>query len=439
MKVDRLSDEVSKVEPFLSGHKTHVLLMCFLVYAFNYIDRQILIILAEPIRLEFGLKDWQIGFLTGTVFALFYAVLGIPVARLADRWHRVNIITISLTIWSMMTALCAFTTSFAQLAAARMGVGIGEAGGSPPAVSLLASYFPPKQRSTAMAIFALGPTVGLLIGFILGGWVNEIYGWRVALLVVGLPGLLLALLVKLTVKEPPREQSGGVEIEVVSLKETIRTLASIKTIRLVNVAAVAAGFTVYGFMVWTPVYLIREFGMTTGEVGTAVGLVAGLAGSAGVFLGGFLSDYFSRGGTREWQMRIPAITTLLFFPLILLVLNASTATGAIICMIPAYAVALAYTGPTWAALQICPPNMRAMSAAISLFLINLIGLGLGPQLVGIISDVMNDGVGSTGLRYAIGITGSVTVIASLFYYLASRSLPMDTAKAEQEWREAKAD
>ena len=153
------SDEIS-IEPFLSGHKVSVLFLLFLVYTFSFIDRQILVILAEPIKAEFGLKDWQLGFLTGTAFALFYATLGIPVARLADRWHRVNVIAISLTLWSAMTALCAATNNFVQLAAARIGVGVGEAGGSPPAVSVLSSYFHRKQRSTAMGIYALGPTVG---------------------------------------------------------------------------------------------------------------------------------------------------------------------------------------------------------------------------------------------------------------------------------------
>ena len=401
--------------------------MLFLVYTSNYVDRQILIILAEPIKAEFGLKDWQLGFLTGTAFALFYATLGIPIARLADRWHRVNIIAISLTIWSIMTALCAVTTNFIQLAAARIGVGIGEAGGSPPAVSLISNYFHRKQRSTAMGIYSLGPTVGILIGFVVGGWVNELYGWRVALLVVGIPGVILAVLVKLIVKEPDREIPPSLDgaNSIPPLGRSLAILFSIETFRWVNLAATAAAFTIYGFMVWVPIYLIRHFGLTTGEVGTAIGLIAGFAGSAGVFLGGYMADFFSKYDNR-WQMRLPALTTLIFLPLMLFVLNAATAKVAIFLLVPTYMLALAYTGPTWAILQtVSPLNMRALAAAILLFLVNFIGLGMGPQSIGILSDILQSGAGTSGLRFAIGVAGVGSLVASFCFYLASKSMKED--------------
>jgi predicted MFS family arabinose efflux permease len=410
-------------------HERYVLFLLFLVYTFNYVDRQVLIILAEPIKSEFKLKDWQLGFLTGTAFALFYATLGIPIARFADRLNRVNIIAASLTIWSSMTAACAVTTNFAQLALARVGVGVGEAGGSPPAVSLLASYFDRSQRSTAMSIYSLGATVGILLGFVIGGLINVRFGWRAAFLAAGLPGIVLAALVKWTIREP-RAEPGGNAIESTSAEpigKTLRTLYSIETCRLLNAAAVAAGITVYGFMVWTPVLLIRRFGLTTGEVGTAIGLIAGIAGSAGVFLGGLSADHFAKADQRR-QLWVPAATSLLFWPLILVAVNAATARTAFICLVPAYGVALAYTGPTWAVLQsVTPPQMRAMAAAILLFLVNLIGLGMGPQLIGIISDVLRSGAATTGLRHAIEIVCSASMLASLFFYLASRSLASDLA------------
>lgn len=413
--------EEPSTSPLFEGHKARVLLLLSLVYTFNYVDRQILIILAEPIKAEFGLKDWQLGFLTGTAFALFYATLGIPIARLADRWHRVNIVAISLAVWSTMTALCALTMNFVQLAAARIGVGVGEAGGTPPAVSVLSDYFNERQRATAMGIYQLGSTVGILIGFVAGGWVNQLYGWRVAMLVVGLPGILLALAVKLMVREPTRTVAAGADA-ILPFGPTIRTLVAIRTFRWVNLAAVAAGFTVYGVMVWTPVYFIREFGLTTGEVGTAIGLIAGIAGSAGVFLGGYLADAFAKVD-RRWLARLPALTTLLFVPCVLLVVNAASAKAALILMVPTYILALAYTGPTWAVLQtVSPPQMRAIAAAILLLLVNLIGLGLGPQAIGILSDVMNGGTGTGGLRWGIGLAASVSVLASVFFLLASRSL-----------------
>lgn len=426
MNKQNRSDEIS-APLFLSGHKTSVLFMLFLVYTSNYVDRQILIILAEPIKAEFGLKDWQLGFLTGTAFALFYATLGIPIARLADRWHRVNIIAISLTIWSIMTALCAVTTNFIQLAAARIGVGIGEAGGSPPAVSLISNYFHRKQRSTAMGIYSLGPTVGILIGFVVGGWVNELYGWRVALLVVGIPGVILAVLVKLIVKEPDREIPPSLDgaNSIPPLGRSLAILFSIETFRWVSLAATAAAFTIYGFMVWVPIYLIRHFGLTTGEVGTAIGLIAGFAGSAGVFLGGYMADFFSKYDNR-WQMRLPALTTLIFLPLMLFVLNAATAKVAIFLLVPTYMLALAYTGPTWAILQtVSPLNMRALAAAILLFLVNFIGLGMGPQSIGILSDILQSGAGTSGLRFAIGVAGVGSLVASFCFYLASKSMKED--------------
>lgn len=412
----------------MSGHKGRAVLLLALVYTFNYVDRQILVILQQPIKAEFGLKDWQLGFLTGTAFALFYATLGIPIARLADRWHRVNIIAISLALWSAMTALCAATQNFAQLAAARIGVGIGEAGGSPPAVSLLASYFPQGQRGTAMSIYALGPTIGILLGFVVGGWINDLYGWRAALVVAAVPGLLLALLIKLLLREPERSSdAGGNDVEL-PFWATVRRLFAIRTFRLLNIGAVATALTLYGVMGFTPVYLMREFGLQTGEVGTAIGLIAGIAGSAGIFVAGSLADRLSRRDPR-WLLWIPAVTTLLFLPFVLAALHAPTARLALLFMIPTYAVALAYTGPTWAALQtVAPPRMRAMAAAILLLLVNLVGMGVGPPLIGAISDLQ--GGGADGLRLAIACVAISTGIASPLYYLASRSLRNDARPAD---------
>jgi len=430
MSAEPAADQFARRSPSNAEHKHYVLFLLFLVYTFNYVDRQVLIILAEPIKLEFKLKDWQLGFLTGTAFALFYATLGIPIARLADRLNRVNIIAAALTIWSSMTAACAVTTNFAQLALARVGVGVGEAGGSPPAVSLLASYFDRRQRSTAMSIYSLGATVGILLGFVIGGLINVRFGWRAAFLAAGVPGLVLASLLKWTVREPRTVKNASAPettLPAEPIGRTLRVLYSIRTCRLLNAAAVAAGITVYGFMVWTPVLLIRRFGMSTGEVGTAVGLIAGIAGSSGVFLGGLAADYFAKADQRR-QLWVPAATALLFWPLILLSVNAATAKSAIIWLIPTYAVALAYTGPTWAVLQsVTPPHMRAMAAAILLFLVNLIGLGMGPQLIGVMSDVLQAGAATTGLRHSIEIVCSASVLASLFFFLASKSLAQDLA------------
>ncbi len=428
-----LSQAPTTAGPFLRGHRSHVLFMLVLVYTLNFADRQILAILAEPIKIELGLKDWQVGFLTGTAFALLYAILGIPIARLADRMHRVNIITIALAVWSAMTMLCAVTVNFTQLALARVGVGIGEAGGSPPSVSVLADYFPRRERSTAMGIYALGPSIGTFIGFLVGGWINELYGWRAALLTVGMPGIVLAVVLKLTVKEPKREFSEpATTTDTPNFWETLRVLWSIKTFRLVNLAAAAAAFTFYGVLIWIPTYLIRSFDMSTGEVGTALGILAGAGGGTGAFLGGWLADKLSKKDIR-WQMRVPAIAMALLLPFLLLTINADTPQLAFVFLAPTYMVAFAYTGPTWAILQtVAPVQMRATSTAIMLLIVNLVGLGLGPPFIGIISDIFHSDADTSGLRYAIGMSAVVCLLASFVYFLASRTtendIPADALK-----------
>lgn len=408
-----------------SGHKGWVLFLCFLAYTFNYVDRQILIILAEPIKQEFQLHDWQLGFLTGTAFALFYAVLGIPIAFAADRWNRVNIIAISVALWSAMTAACAFTGNYMQLLLARIGVGVGEAGGSPPASSLLASYFQEGQRATAMGIYSLGPSLGLLLGFIAGGWVNEFYGWRVAMLVVGLPGIILALLIKITLKEPQRTDTASNSTQTGFL-DTVRYLTKMKTFNWSVAGAVLMGFSIYAFMTWMPIYLIRQFRLTSGEVGTTVGLCAGLAGSLGVFAGGYLTDRLSRINPTR-LMLVPAVATALFYPLAIAALNAHGLITTVVFLVPTYALTLAHTGPTWAVLQgIAPENMRAMAAAIMLLCVNLFGLGLGPQAVGIFSDIFQDRFHEgESLRIALAICMVPALLAAACYARSTRTVVQD--------------
>lgn len=417
-------------EPGSGSSATLALWLMFAAYTFNYVDRQILIILGEPIRSEFGLNDKQLGFLTGTAFALFYATLGVPIARVADRWNRVNILAGALALWSAMTALCAAAGSFAQLALARVGVGVGEAGGTPPAVSLLSDYFDERRRGTAMAIYQMGSTVGILIGFVVGGWVNQIWGWRVAMLSVGLPGILLAIAIKLAVREPLRTASRSNDTAP-AFGAALRVLRGIRTLRWTNFAATCNGIAVYGVMGWVPIYLIREYGMTTGQVGTYIGLIAGFVGSIGVFLGGWLSDFASRRDPR-WRARIPAISSAVFVPLVLLVVTAPSATATIALLVPAYLAALAYTGPVWAILQsVSPPALRATSASILLLLVNLIGLALGPQLIGFISDAMQGAGDNTGLRVGICVSASFGLLGGAGLWMASNSLEAD-ARAQRD-------
>ncbi len=414
--------------------RIRVLALLFLVYTFNYLDRQVLVILAEPIKREFGLRDWQIGFLTGLTFALFYASLGIPIARLADRRNRAHIIAGALALWSAMTCMCAAASSFAQLAMARVGVGVGEGGGGPPAISLLGSYFQRHQRATAMAVYSLGAPVGTLLGFVVGGWVNESMGWRSAFLAAGFPGLVLAAVVWRFVPDtrslathapPPRLPALGVSA-------TVRQLYSIRTYRQLIAGTVFAGIAVYAFMIWVPVYLLRQFGANTRDTGLLLGLAAGIPGSIGVLLGGWATDRLGMVHER-WRLGVPALTMLLFMPAIWLVVESPTLPAASLCVALAYLLALAYTGPAWAAVQtVVPEHMRAMAAALLFLLVNLIGLGLGPQVVGLISDLLGATANGASLRRAIEAASGTAGLAAACFYAASRSLEADAERASME-------
>ena len=264
------------------------------VYTFNFIDRQILSILLEPVKTDLGLSDTQMGLLTGFAFAMFYATLGIPIARFADRTNRRNLIAAALAIWSGFTALSGLAQNFWHMLAARIGVGVGEAGCSPPAHSMIADYYPAEQRATALGIYSLGIPFGIMFGLFAGGWINEFFGWRAAFFVVGVPGLLLAILVRYSLAEPPRGMAEGRTDsgEQPSIGETLAYLWQKKSFRHMSFAAALTAFVGYGFVTWAPAFLIRSFGMGTGEIGTWFGLILGVAGGIGIAGGGYLADKF---------------------------------------------------------------------------------------------------------------------------------------------------
>jgi predicted MFS family arabinose efflux permease len=296
-------------------YRAFVLGMLVVVYVFNFLDRQIVTILAEPIKNDLGLNDTQIGLMTGLAFALFYTILGIPLARLADRANRVNIISIALVIWSGMTALCGMAQNFAQILAARIGV--GEAGCSPPAHSLIADYFPPDKRASALSIYALGIPVGSILGLLAGGWIAELYGWRMAFFLVGIPGIVLAALVKLTVLEPLRGMSdanqAGTPAEQPALGETLGTILRNKTIVHIAMGGAMTSFVGYGLGQWLPAHFMRLHDMGIAETATYFGLVLGVASAIGTVLGGTLADRLSKRSTRMYAW-LPAAGVLGAFP-----------------------------------------------------------------------------------------------------------------------------
>lgn len=415
---------------YTKGYTQYVLGMLVIVYVFNFIDRQILAILAPSIKEDLGLSDTQIGALSGVAFGIFYATLGIPIARLADKYSRVNIISICLAIWSLMTALSGFAQNFLQLLIARIGVGIGEAGGSPPSHSLLADYFAPEKRATALGIYALGIPIGILFGNLAGGWINEFFGWRNAFFLVGIPGIILAIVLKMSVKEPPRGYSEGKppEMNQVPFKDVVKTMWGFKSFRFIALGAGTQAFVGYGSIAWMPSFLVRTHDMSTGEVGTALGLIIGLFGGAGTLLSGFIGDKLGAKDPR-WYMLVPAYAFLIAVPTGAVVfLVEGLWIALIVYMLPVFLVNL-YTGPTFAMTQsLAPLAMRAAASALLLFIINIIGLVFGPTAVGIISDLFQQFWQMTdvqSLRYSLLLCNFVYLASFYYYWRASQTLEGD--------------
>ena len=397
------------------------------VYTFNFIDRQILSILLEPVKTDLGLSDTAMGMLTGFAFAMFYATLGIPIARFADRTNRRNLIAGALAVWSIFTALSGLAQNFWHLLAARIGVGVGEAGCSPPAHSMIADYYPAEQRATALGIYSLGIPFGIMFGLFAGGWINEFFGWRAAFFVVGVPGIILALIVRYSLAEPPRGMAEGrVDSGAQpSIGETLSYLWQKKSFRHMSFAAALTAFVGYGFVTWAPAFLIRSFGMGTGEIGTWFGLILGVAGGIGIAGGGYLADKFGAKDPK-WYLWTTAIALLVATPFNLIVYLATESTLSLLGMIIPVLLGNFYQATTFSQTQgISELRMRAVAAGILLFIINFIGLGFGPQIVGVVSDLLVDSYGTDSLRYALLICSLVNIWAAVHYFIAGRHLKDD--------------
>jgi predicted MFS family arabinose efflux permease len=391
--------------------RNYTLGVLVLVFTSSHIDRQIVAILGQPIKEALAISDTQLGLLTGVMFALFYATLGMPMAMWADRNNRRNLIAFSIALWSGMTALCGIAQNYTQLLLARIGVGVGEAGSNPPSHSIIADLYGPAERATALAIFGTGVNAGIMLGYLIGGWVNEWLGWRWAFIVAGLPGLAIALLVRLTVREPPRGYSerapGGTAASATDgdaappFWAVARTLASSPVLRNTIVANTLVSFFGYALVLWVPVYLVRVHEMGTGEVGTILALLVGLGGAAGTFFSGLMADRLSarHPGWRAW---VVVVAYAIALPLAALAFLADSAYATIgLYVLPAM-LAGAYIGPSFAIIQSnVPLRMRSVAAAINLFILNIIGLGLGPFSVGLISDLTADVAGVESLRYGL--------------------------------------
>ncbi len=406
------------------------LFMLTLVYAFNFVDRQILVILQEPIKLDMGLSDSQLGLLSGFSFALVYVTAGIPIAFWADRSNRRNIIAAALTIWSGMTALSGLAQNYGHLLLARIGVGIGEAGGSPPAHSMISDYYPPHQRGTALAIYSTGVHLGVLLGFIGGGLIGQAYGWRIAFMAVGLPGILLALLFVFTVREPQRGrwESKAEAAFKPGMRETMAVLSSYRSFWYLAAACGLSSFVGYGKGNFAPSFLMRSHGFEVGEVGIVLAIFGGGGGLIGTFLGGFLADRLGVTDKR-WYLWVPALAAALAVPLGFPYLLLENSTAAIGFMLLTTIMINTYLGPCLAiSHSLVPPAMRAVTSAILFLVLNMIGLGLGPLTVGVLSDFYAGYFGTDSLRYAMLTVAVLGAPAIWLFILAARHLPADLAR-----------
>jgi MFS family permease len=409
-----------------TGYRYLVVWFLAIVYTFNFMDRQIMSILAEPIRKDLGLSDTQLGMLTGLAFAAFYTTFGIPVAWLADRARRVWIMAAACGIWSVFTAACGLATNFTQLALARIFVGVGEAGGSPPSYSLISDYFPPKERGTGLAIYSLGVPVGSMIGSALGGWVAANHGWRMAFFVVGLPGILLALLLLVVVREPKR---GGLDALAAGhaahppsppIGPAIASFFANRTLVLTAISSGLSAFVGYAMLSWNPAFLIRVKEMSLKDVAVYYSLVMGISGMIGTFGAGFIVDRLGQID-RRWYAWVPAIAFTIsvpFFAGFLLAPNWRVALAFL--AVPALMNNM-YLAPAITVIQnAVAPTQRTVSSAILLFILNLVGLGGGPVFVGMISDHAKPQYGEHSLLIGlaalfpmIALTVGAHVVASL--------------------------
>ena len=405
------------------------------VYIFNFLDRQIVTILAEPIKQELGLSDTQLGLLTGLAFALFYATLGIPIARYADRptSNRVGLISAALVVWSGMTAICGLAQNFTQLLLARVGVGVGEAGCTPAAHSLISDAVPISRRASAIAFYGLGIPIGSLLGLIIGGFLADTVGWRRAFMVVGAPGLLLAAFVWFALRDPrfgsvaTALRATAAPVAQMSAREALKEIFSSRAFLYLSLAGGFVAFLGYGKAVWAVIFFIRTHGLSPGETGLALGGVLGIAGLLGTWSGGWLADRFGRVNRRH-MLTAPAIGKAVAAPILFMAYSADDWRVALgLLVVPTFLNAL-YYGPTYAlAQQLVSPQARATATAVMMFAQNLIGLGLGPLFFGMMSDYFRQLAGDECVRGVLFGAAWLGLVPAFFFWRASLRLNTELA------------
>jgi predicted MFS family arabinose efflux permease len=407
-------------------HSRRALFALFLVSAFNYFDRTILSVLQIPIKTELGLSDGQLGALTGFAFALFYATLSLPIARLADRYDRRTIIVVSLVIWSAMTALCGIASGFAMLALFRIGVAIGEAGSVPASVSLIADYYPPQRRAMALSIWGLALPIGLLVGYASIGALATAIGWRLAFAAVGIMGVALAPLVYALIGKPERGRlDGPASVDPLAgtplpLGQALMLMWRTPAYRWVVIAGMLHGFSQYAMMTWNAPFYVRSHGLSLSQVSLLMALLSGVAGAIGMYGSGWLTDRLALRD-RRWRVWIMGLSVAATVPCALVQYLATSTTVSIVAAALSSMLMIAYYGPIVAATQSAvPPTMRAFGNAVLLLTFNLFGLGLGPLAAGALSDWLTPQAGADALRYAVSIVALGSLVAAGLFFHAAR-------------------
>jgi len=422
-ETDSGTPDGSAAEPLTPGHIRYGLAMLTVAYAFNFIDRQILVIVQSPIKAEMGLSDTQLGLLSGFAFAMVYITAGIPIAYWADRGNRRSIISLAIAVWSAMTAISGLAQSYAQLLLARIGVGIGEAGGSPPAHSMISDYYPPERRATALSIYSAGLHFGIFVGFLLGAWISSSLGWRAAFMLVGVPGVVFAAIFFLTVKEPQRGRWESGDEVAPSLRETVAVLARLRAFWYIAVGTGLTAFAGYGCGNFAPVFLERSHGIAGLPLGVLLAFGGGGGGLVGTLLGGRLADRFG-ARDRRYYLWVPAAAGALALPLAVPYLLSDDIAVVVPLLVIVTILINTYLGPCLAVCHsLVPPAMRALTSALLFFVLNLIGLGLGPLATGFLSDVLSRDYGDDGLRYAMLIVSAIASLGVVLFLLAARNLP----------------
>ncbi len=394
-------------EEVTNSYRNYVLFMLVVVYVFNFIDRQILAILQDSIKADLNLTDTQLGMLGGVAFAIFYSTLGIPLAAWADRWIRKSILAMSLVVWSGMTAMCGLATTFAWLMTLRIGVGVGEAGASPPSHSLISDYFPPHKRATALAIYSLGIPVGSAIGFIIGGWGDQLLSWRTTFMLVGIPGILLAIVVQFTLREPRRGMSDPNHIhreedKAPPLREVFAALKTRSAFWWLAFATAFHSLVGYGLGGWNGSFLRRfPHDLDPGVAGTWLA-VLGIPAAMGTFFGGWFADRVAdKTGDDRWYMWLPGMATIAMLPFQIVAYRTDNTYLTLFMFAFATFLSSTYLGPAFGTTQrLVSVRMRAVAAAILLFVLNIIGMGIGPWLVGVLSSSFS---GEGGLMFVTDI------------------------------------